>query len=168
MALLRFRKHLVELARGLGDDGRFYYLRPRSGFTLADYLAARQAGGLPVTASVTMDGSAAPERGEVHAGAIVLVEAGSPQARDSLTAALALLASRDLRAVSLSELVASAARARTTGLERASASAPPPTSASETTRPRSRHGDADHHSRATAGASATGTNVVRAKTSGAT
>jgi processive 1,2-diacylglycerol beta-glucosyltransferase len=168
IALLRFRKHLVVLARGLGVSGRFYYLRPRSGFTLADYFAARQAGGLPVTASVTLDGSGTPERDDVHAGAIVLVEARSAQARDSLTAALALLASRDLRAVSLTELVASAARARTTGLERASASAPPPTTASETTRPRSRHAVADHHSRAIAGASATGTKVVSAKTSGAT
>jgi UDP-N-acetylglucosamine:LPS N-acetylglucosamine transferase len=168
MALLRFRKHLVVLAKGLGVRGRFYYLRPRSGFTLADYLAARQAGGLPVTASVTLDGSATPEPDNVHPGAIVLVVAASGQARDSLTAALALLASRDLRAVSLTELVASAARARTTGLERASASAPPPTSASETKRPRSRSADVDHHSRAIAGASATGTNVVSAKTSGAT
>jgi processive 1,2-diacylglycerol beta-glucosyltransferase len=168
MALLRFRNHLVVLAKGLGARGRFYYLRPRSGFTLADYLAARQAGGLPVTASVTLDGTGMPELDDVHPGAIVFVEAGSGQARDSLTTALALLESRDLRAVSLAELVASTARARTIGVERASASAPPPTSASAATSPRSRHADDDHHSRAITGASATGTNVVSAKTSGAT
>src|SRR5262249_21846901 len=168
MALLRFREHLVVLAKGLRARGRFYYLRPRSGFTLADYFAARQAGGLPVTASVTLDGTEMPELDDVHPGAIVLVVADSGQALDSLTTALALLESRDLRAVSLAELVASAARARTIGFERASASAPPPTKASDATSPRSRQADDDHHSRAIIGASATGTNVVSAKTSGAT
>ncbi len=168
MALLRFRRHLVVIAKGLGARGRFYYLRPHSGFTLADYLAARQAGGLPVTASVTLDGMRAPELDDVHPGAIVLVEADPGQARDSLTTALALLDSRDLRAVSLAELVVSAARARTTDRERASVSAPPPTNASAMTSPRLRHADDDHHSRAITGASATGTKVVNAKTSGAT
>ena len=37
-------------AHALNLDERFYYLRPGSGFTLADYLSARTAGGLPITA----------------------------------------------------------------------------------------------------------------------
>ena len=103
--ILGFRRRLVGVAKALDVRGRFYYLRPRSGFTLADYLAAREAGGLPVTASVNVEGAG------VHAGAIVLVDTSRIQARDSLTAALELLASRHLRAVPLEELLASASKA---------------------------------------------------------
>ena len=99
------------LAGALGVRGRFYYLRPRSGFTLADYLAAREAGGLPVTSSVSVDGATDPKYTGLHAGSVVLVELNRDQARDSLTAALALLESRELRAVPLPELLASASRA---------------------------------------------------------
>jgi hypothetical protein len=108
--ILGFRRRLVAVAKGLGVRGRFYYLRPRSGFTLADYLAAREAGGLPVTASVNVSADD-PRFGHLRAGAIVLVDVSRAQARDSLTAALALLASRHLRAVPLEELLASASKA---------------------------------------------------------
>ena len=109
--LLGFRRRLLALAHAVGNRGRFYYLRPRSGFTLADYLAAREAGGVPVTASVTFDSAAAPSLDDLQPGAIVVVDASRAQARDSLTAALALLASRDLRPVPLDALLASASRA---------------------------------------------------------
>jgi len=109
--ILGFRRRLVVLAGALGVRGRFYYLRPRSGFTLADYLAAREAGGLPVTSSVSVDGATDPKYTGLHAGSVVLVELNRDQARDSLTAALALLESRELRAVPLPELLASASRA---------------------------------------------------------
>ena len=103
--ILGFRKRLVVVAKALDARGRFYYLRPRSGFTLADYLAAREAGGLPVSASDDL------QLADLHAGAIVRVAASRSQARDSLTTALALLWSRHLRAVRLEELLASASRA---------------------------------------------------------
>jgi hypothetical protein len=109
--ILGFRRRLVGVAKALDVHGRFYYLRPRSGFTLADYLAAREAGGLPVTASVNVDGAGDPRFANLRAGAIILVDVSRAQARDSLTAALALLASRHLRAVPLEDLLASASKA---------------------------------------------------------
>jgi hypothetical protein len=167
-SMLRFRTRLVTAARSLGLHHRFYYLRPRSGFTLADYLAARAAGGVPISASLEI-GAPDQDPGTLRSGTVLLVDANSLQAPDSLAAAVALLASRRLRGVPVGALLASAAtRARPTAVERASAMAATPITARDATSPKSRSAEADHHSRARSGASATGTNVVRANTSGAT
>lgn len=154
---------LRRLARALELHGRFHYLLPRGGYTLADYLAARAVGGLPVLGT--------PWRAvcgvAVRPGSIVVLELRGGSARQSLGALMRTLSARGLRPVPLDELLVSA-RARTTGAERESASAPPPVRNNESTSTTSLHGDDGHRSCASSGASATGTNVASAKTSGAT
>jgi len=155
---LRFRARLRALVQALALGRRFYYLPSPSAFTLGDYLIAKDVGGQPVEPAAAA---------KLQAGEVVLVRVRGYAGRP-LAAVVAGLSSRGLRGVSLEELVASAARTRATGFDRASASAPPPTSSSESARPHARHADAGHHSRATSGANATGTNVVSANTIGAT
>lgn len=163
--VIRAPRDLRRLARGLELGHRFYFLVPRSGFTLGAYVAAKAAGGVPI-AGARMDGSATLAR--LRPGSIVVVAADGGYARSSLAELAAALSSRRLRAVPLDELLPSGASARATGAERASTTAPAPTSASATTIPASRVALAGHHSRASSGASPTGTKVFSAKTSGAT
>lgn len=149
--VLHARARLLALGRSLRLGGRFYYLAP-AGFTIGDYVAARTAGGLPVAGS-----------SRIAAGGIVVVY------RERAVAALvSSLERRGLRPVTLSELLASRSRTPPTGATVASASAPPPVARMPMTRPAVRSGELGHHSCASSGARATGTNVVSAKTSGAT
>jgi hypothetical protein len=154
---------LRRVARALGLRGRFYYLRPTSGYTLADYLAGRAVGALPVSAT-RWDSENPPA---LRPGDIVVVDLRRTAGVQSLTALIRLLSRSRLRPVPLDEPVDSVS-VRTTGSERASASAPPPVRSSASSSSSSRHADAGHHSWASSGASATGTNVVNAKTRGAT
>lgn len=148
--VLNARARLLALGRTLRLGSRFYYLAPK-GFTVGDYVAARTAGGLPVAGSHRM-----------QAGGIVVVY------RDRALAALfSSLGRRGLRPVTLSELLASS-KTRPKGAAVASAAAPPPVRSRPTTSPAVRSGELGQNSRASTGASATGTNVVRAKMSGAT
>lgn len=153
-------RDLHRLADGLALGGHFYFVVPDSGFTLGAYVAAKAAGGVPV-AGLRPRRPADLDR--IVRGSIVVVDA---QSASSFAALAGLLASRGLRAVPLSELVAASARA--TGADRVSTTSPAPTRTSATTMPASRSGAAGHHSRASSGASATGTNVFRPKTTGAT
>ncbi len=148
--VLRARTRLLAIRRCLHLRGRFYYLRP-AGFTLSDYVVARTEGGLPVAADRR------PTRGSV-----VVVDARRGYGSRAVAGLAASLARRGMRSVPLSELLAAS------GARRANASAPIPVAASPITMPASRSGEAGHHSRARSGASPTGTNVVRAKTIGAT
>lgn len=155
--VLRAHTRLLQLRQALHLGARFYYLRPAAGFTLSDYVAARTAGGMPVAGDARL-----------AYGSVVVVDARRGYGTRAVAALASSLALRGVRSVPLAELLASAARTRTTGAVRASASAPIPVASSPSTSPRSRSADAGHHSRASTGASATGTNVVRAKTIGAT
>jgi UDP-N-acetylglucosamine:LPS N-acetylglucosamine transferase len=149
--VLHARTRLLGLDRSLRLGSRFYYLAP-SGFTIGDYVAARTAGGLPVAAS-----------NRIAPGGIVVVY------RERAVAALvSSLGRRGLRPVTLSALLASRENTRPTGSTVASASAPPPVARIPMTSPDSRSADPGHHSWASSGARATGTNVVSARTSGAT
>jgi processive 1,2-diacylglycerol beta-glucosyltransferase len=154
--ILRAHARLAQLRRTLHLGARFYYLQP-SGFTLSDYLAARTAGGLPIAASPRL-----------RAGSVVVVDARHGYRSRAVATLASSLERRGMRAVPLSELLASGASTRPTGAARASARAPMPVATSPAARPASRSADAGHHSRASSGASATGTNVVRANTIGAT
>ena len=98
-----------------------------------------------------------------EAGGIVVVY------RERAVAALvSSLERKGLRPVTLSELLASRSNTRPTGATVASARAPPPVARMPMTRPAVRSGELGHHSWASSGARATGTNVVRARMSGAT
>jgi UDP-N-acetylglucosamine:LPS N-acetylglucosamine transferase len=154
--VLHARTRLLRLRHALGLGSRFYYLAP-PGFTIGDYVAARTAGGLPVAASA-----------RVQRGSILVVRLSGRYDDRAVTAAVSSLEARGLRAVPLSELLASRAITRPTGSTVASAAAPPPVASRPSTRPAVRSGEPGHHSWASTGASATGMNVVRAKTSGAT
>jgi processive 1,2-diacylglycerol beta-glucosyltransferase len=167
VAAIHVDDRLRQLAEGLGLGHRFRYLRPRSGSTLGDYFAAKTAGGSPVSGTIWIEPGSRPPPA-LSAGSIVVLDARGPYTRTSLAALMRLLASSGLRALPLDDLLASAASARPTGAERASASAPPPVRSSATTSPASRQAEAGHSSPASTGASATGTNVVSAKTMGAT
>jgi processive 1,2-diacylglycerol beta-glucosyltransferase len=149
--LLHARTRLLQLRQALGLGGRFYYLAP-PGFSVGDYVAARTAGGLPLASSRL-----------VAPGSIVVV-----YGERAVTALVSSLGRRGLRAVTLSELLASRPKTRPTGSTVASASAPPPVARMPMTSPAVRSGEVGHHSCASSGARATGTKVVSASTSGAT
>ena len=151
-------RSLRRAARGLGLPARFYYLEPRKNFALADYLAARAAGGRPLSGSTRL----AP-------GAIVVVQLGQrpPVARASVMRVITALDARGLRPVSLSELLPSAST-RSTDVDRASLTTQAASTARAATSAASRPGALGHASRASSGASATGTNVFSANTMGAT
>ncbi len=149
--VLNARARLLALGRSLRLGSRFYYLAPR-GFTVGDYVAARTAGGLPVAGSDRM-----------VAGGIVVV-----YRERAVTALVSSLGRRGLRAVTLSELLASRSKTRPTGAAVASAAAPPPVRSRPTTSPAVRSPELGQSSWASTGARATGTKVISAKMSGAT
>jgi hypothetical protein len=154
---------LQRLAHALELRGPFHYLQPARGYTLADYLAGRAVGGSPVVGTTWNSAHPAP----LQTGSIIVVDLYGVSWPRSLAMLMRILSERELRPVPLDELLASA-RARAIGAVRASASAPPPVSSSATRSRASRAAESGHHSRASSGASATGTNVVSAKTRGAT
>ena len=127
--VLHARASLLDLSRHLRLGSRFYYVAPK-GFTVGDYVAARTAGGLPVAGS-----------NRIEPGAILVV-----YGERAVTALVSSLASRDLRPVTLSGLLASRANARPTGSTVASAAAPPPVAMRPITSPVSRSGELGHHS----------------------
>lgn len=153
---LHARTRLLQLQHALRLGDRFYYLAPQS-FTVGDYVAARTAGGLPLTSSRS-----------VARGSIVVVPATGRYDDRAVMALVSSLARRGLRPVPLSVLLASPAITRPTGPTVARAAVPPPVASRPRTSPASRRGELGHHSRTSKGARATGTNVVSAKTSGAT
>ena len=166
--LLGESRSLGRLRRALGFGGSFYYLPPRRGFTLAEYLAASRIGGEPVQALELTAFQGAGVLTSLVPGAVIVVTAdaaGDPAGAAALARRLSI---RGLRAVSLSRLIASAPRARAKGADTARARAPAATRARPTRTPAARCGDDGHPSPTSTGASATGTNVVRANTSGAT
>jgi hypothetical protein len=108
--MIRFSTHLHGTARRLGYQGGFYYLRPASGYTVGDFIAARLTGGHPVAPSVVV-GPQASHLGDLRSGRVVLLEAAGSSAAPAVTRLAALLAARGMRGVSLAELLASARRA---------------------------------------------------------
>ncbi len=169
--LLEFRRDLHRLAKDLGvARRRFYYLPVGSGLTLADYLAARGAGGLPLGDLVWTSGDVRLNGRRLDSGDVLAVSADQPSAEPRAVAlrVAALLHQRHLRGVSLSELRAVPARNSSTAGARTSALAPATIRTSEKTIAASLPGSDGQPSRARAGARATGTSVFRTKTIGAT
>jgi len=110
--LLGARRQLFREARELQLHGHFYYLAPGRGFTLAEYVAARSVGGVPVGGAVRYaTGQRLAPDDELRAGAIVVVQLGAVPTSSLVTVdrVVALLRSRGLRAVSLTSLLESAA-----------------------------------------------------------
>jgi len=154
--VLRSRERLVRLRHDLHLRRPFYYVRP-AGFTLGDYVAASTAGGVPIEGS-----------DRVEPGSVLVVDVGPGYGSRAAAALASSLRRLGVRAVPLSELLASAARTRPTGAAVASARAPIPVASRPSASPASRSGEAGHHSPARSGASETGTKVVSASTIGAT
>jgi processive 1,2-diacylglycerol beta-glucosyltransferase len=115
--LLAVRRRLSHEARRLQLRGRFYYLAPHPGFTLAEYVAARTVGGSPVGGAVRVEPrqQLRPDD-ELRAGAIVVVVADSDgrASADAVARVVSLLRSRGLRPVPLRRLLASAESTATT------------------------------------------------------
>ena len=149
------RAQLLGLRRAFALAGRLYYVPPED-FTLADYLAARAAGGSPLAGTSILG-----------PGSVIVVRADRGYGDEYVTALASSIAAHGVRSVPLAELL-SVSRMRTTGAARTSASAPSAVASSPVTSPASSAAEAGHHSPASSGASATGTKVVRAKTIGAT
>jgi processive 1,2-diacylglycerol beta-glucosyltransferase len=164
---LALRHNLSSEARGLGFHDRFYYLAPDS-FTLADYVAARAAGGRPVRGAVGLIPGKPLDLVDLQPGIVVVVRwtpRSSLQAFDGLLAALAV---RDLRPVPLGELLSSARSTVVTGVERATSPIPSRTETRLATRPVLVRASFGQRSWASTGASSTGTSVVTPNTIGAT
>ena len=128
---LHARRVLRETARELGMHGHHVYFLPaRAHITLAGYVVARSAGGVPVLGEVRLaPRNALPAR--LQAGEIVLLTLdSSPSSAVLLERLVARLHALRLRAVPVSELVASAARTAPTAGERATARTPASTAAS--------------------------------------
>ena len=114
--LLSARRQLSHEARALQLDGGFYYLAP-SGFTLADYVAARSVGGHPFAGAVRFGPGQPPAHDDdLRPGAIVVVtlDSASPSTLASLGRLAHLLHAARLRPVLLSTLVSSARKTAAT------------------------------------------------------
>jgi processive 1,2-diacylglycerol beta-glucosyltransferase len=164
---LALRHRLSNEARGLGLSDSFYYLAPDS-FTLADYVAARTAGGHPVRGAIGFAPGKRLDASDLQAGIVIVVQWSPRSSLQAFDGLLAALAARDLRPVPLSELLASARRTDVTGLERETSAIPRSTTTSEATRAARVHASVDQRSWAIAGASSTGVSVVTPNTTGAT
>lgn len=122
---LHARRVLRETAHELGMHGHHVYFVPsRAHITLAGYVVARSAGGVPVLGEVRL----APRKGlpsRLHAGEIVLLTLdSSPSSAALLDRLAARLHSLRLRAVPVSELVESAEMTIPTAGERATVRTP--------------------------------------------
>jgi hypothetical protein len=71
---LTTRSRLRREAAKLGFHHRFYYLMPRSGYTLGQYVASRTVGASPVSGAVKVaPGGSADKMGPVRSGEVVVV-----------------------------------------------------------------------------------------------
>lgn len=161
---------LQRQAHALGLGKHFYYLVPRKGFTLGEYVVARAVGGRPLAGAVRVEAGRPLPAKAPQAGDVVVVALGD----SSLSSALAtvdavtkLLSRESLRAVPFPGS-ASASRTAPTAGEVPRTPAPATISTIEAIRAVRSHGFGLQLSPARAGASATGTRVVRASTIGAT
>jgi processive 1,2-diacylglycerol beta-glucosyltransferase len=104
---LTTRSSLRREAAKLGFHHRFYYLVPRSGYTLGQYVASRTVGASPVSGAVKVaPGGSADKMGSVRSGEVVVVTLGSGTPPDlaKLDSVLDSLNAQGLSAVSLQEL----------------------------------------------------------------
>ena len=131
---LALRQRLSSEARVLGLQNRFYYLEPR-GFTLADYVAARTAGGTPVMGAVGIEPGRRIDPGSLRAGIVVVVDWQRGSTMQALDPLLRDLAARNLHPVPLGALIASTRSTAATAAERATRTMPTRTAASEATSP---------------------------------
>ncbi|MGB2875507.1 MAG: glycosyltransferase [Gaiellaceae bacterium] len=102
--LVHSERAMRRLSERLGARGNYRYLAPQSGLTLAEYLAGRAAGGLPVTGAVIVD---SPEPGDaVASGDIVVLplpSGGDPEG--AVGRLVAVLRPEGLRAVTVRSLL---------------------------------------------------------------
>jgi hypothetical protein len=70
---------VAEQAARYGLAEPFYFLAPREGFTLGDYLLARHLGGRPIQPGCVLESCASRDARELHRGEVVAatLEAGS-------------------------------------------------------------------------------------------
>jgi len=166
---LAVRRDLKRRAHRLGPRGRIYFVAPPSGLSLAGYVFAHTAGGVPVIGAVTLDRYHPAKSGRLQAGEVVLVTVdGSPEGESVLKNFVSALEERGLRAVSVSSLVASAERTAMTADERARRSTPAKVTRSDVKSAAWVDASVPQRSPATTGARPTGTTVVTTATTGAT
>jgi UDP-glucose 4-epimerase len=101
------RGQLSKTAGSLGIHGHFYYVAPRTGFTLAQDLLGHTRGGTPVSGTINL--KAGGRLGALERGDLVELSVGGGTAwRPWLDAVVAQMRGRGLRAVSATDLVRSA------------------------------------------------------------
>jgi hypothetical protein len=109
MHWVKTRKILKRQARAFELPKRYYFLTPRKGFNLGEYVVARTGGARPVAGSVHLDlpsprVNRALSRGEV---VVVTLNPRSPGSMTAFDELLSGLSQRGLTAVSVDELAAS-------------------------------------------------------------
>ncbi len=161
---------LEQQAHALGLGKHFYYLVPRKGFTLGEYVVARAVGGRPLAGAVRFEAgrplpAKTPQAGDVVV--LALEDSSLSSALATVDTVTKLLSRESLRAVPFPGS-ASASRTAPTAGDVPSTPAPATIRTIEATRAARSHGLPLQVSPARTGASATGTRVVRASTIGAT
>jgi hypothetical protein len=105
VAALGTRRSLRHQAASYGLEGRFYFLAPREGFTITDYLLAREVGGTPLQARHDLPSSrrgvAALRPGDV---VVETLEGDRSSDRARLLRSIRLLQRSGLRISSVAEL----------------------------------------------------------------
>jgi hypothetical protein len=135
MHWVKTRKILKRQARTFELPKRYYFLTPRRGFNLGEYMVARTSGLRPVAGSVRLDLPSPRVNAGLHRGQVVVVTL-DPRSPGSMTAfdeLLAGLSRRGLSAVSVDELAGPAAVKAVTTRELASNADPAATISSEAT-----------------------------------
>ncbi len=169
--------HWISVGRGLRKEARalglgktFYYLVPRKGFTLGEYVVARAVGGRPLAGAVRFEPGRPLPKKTPHAGDVVVLmleDSSLSSALATVDAATRALSRASLRAVPFPGS-ASASRTAPTARDVANTPAPRTIRTIEPASAARSHGLPLHASPASTGARATGTRVVRASTIGAT
>jgi hypothetical protein len=169
--------HWISVGRGLqreahalGLGKHFYYLVPRKGFTLGEYVVARAVGGRPLAGAVRFEaGRPLPEKTPQAGDVVVLTleDSSLSSALATVDAATRVLSRESLRAVPFPGS-ASASRTAPTAGDVPRTPAPATMSTIEAASAARSQGLPLQLSPARTGASATGTSVVRASTIGAT
>ena len=163
---LATRESLELDRRSLGLSDRFFYLAPRDGFTLGQYLFGRSIGGRPIAAAVSL-AAAGRIQGPLLHGQIVVLTVGQRHALRSVDDLLGVLRSERLAAAPVRALAAPPSGRELTAAVAPSTAPPARTAVSETSSTPARPLEAQC-SPTSIGARITGTPVCTTKTSGAT
>jgi processive 1,2-diacylglycerol beta-glucosyltransferase len=107
VAAIGTRRALLRQAASYGLRGRFHFLAPNEGFTITDYLLAREVGGTPLQARVDLR-SSRRELAALRPGEIVVatLESDRSGSNSRLLRSIRLLRRRGLTISSVAELIA--------------------------------------------------------------